>query len=64
MQTETSSQGSGLGLLIVDMLLKEMKLRREIDSTTHGTSIYIYPLPPEVSTKFKQVTSVALNSSL
>lgn len=52
MHTKTSnqvpSQGSGLGLLIVDMLLKEMKLRREIDSTTHGTSIYIYPLPPEV----------------
>lgn len=43
MEAQATSQGSGLGLLIVDMLLKEMNLTREIDSTPHGTTVYIFP---------------------
>lgn len=43
MEAHTTSQGSGLGLLIVDMLLKEMDLTREVDSTPHGTTVYISP---------------------
>lgn len=43
MEAHTTSQGSGLGLLIVDMLLKEMNLAREVDSTPHGTTVYISP---------------------
>lgn len=42
-EAHTTSQGSGLGLLIVDMLLKEMDLTREVDSTPHGTTVYISP---------------------
>lgn len=43
MEAHTTSQGSGLGLLIVDLLLKEMNLAREVDSTPHGTTVYISP---------------------
>jgi signal transduction histidine kinase len=43
MEAHATSQGSGLGLLIVDMLLKEMRLTREVDSTPHGTTVYISP---------------------
>jgi signal transduction histidine kinase len=42
-ETKATSQGSGLGLLIVDMLLKEMSLTREVNSTPHGTTVYISP---------------------
>lgn len=46
MEAHMTSQGSGLGLLIVDMLLKEMNLTREVDSTPHGTTVYISPQTP------------------
>lgn len=37
------ASGAGLGLLIVDMLLQEMGLRREIETSATGTSVYIIP---------------------
>lgn len=35
------ASGAGLGLLIVDMLLQEMGLRREIETSATGTRVYI-----------------------
>lgn len=39
----TPSKGAGLGLTIVDLMMKQMKLILEIDSSSEGTKIYIYP---------------------
>ncbi|GAA3400409.1 HAMP domain-containing sensor histidine kinase [Paenibacillus hodogayensis] len=38
-----TTKGAGLGLSVVDLLLKEMKLRRETESTEAGTRVYIVP---------------------
>ncbi|MBA9083904.1 signal transduction histidine kinase [Fontibacillus solani] len=43
LNAKSSAKGAGLGLLIVDMLLHEMGLTREIESSSSGTRIYIYP---------------------
>ncbi|HEY4392274.1 MAG TPA: HAMP domain-containing sensor histidine kinase [Paenibacillus sp.] len=40
---ETPSKGAGLGLTIVDLIMKQMKLVLDIDSSDTGTSLYIYP---------------------
>jgi signal transduction histidine kinase len=40
---DTPSKGAGLGLAIVDLLMKQMKLVLEIDTSDTGTRIYIYP---------------------
>ncbi|WMT41153.1 HAMP domain-containing sensor histidine kinase [Paenibacillus sp. D2_2] len=40
---ETPSKGAGLGLTIVDLIMKQMKLVLDIDTSETGTSIYIYP---------------------
>lgn len=43
LNAKSSAKGAGLGLLIVDMLLHEMGLTKEIESSDSGTRIYIYP---------------------
>ncbi|WP_019913975.1 sensor histidine kinase [Paenibacillus sp. HW567] len=43
----TDSKGAGLGLSIVDLLLKRMKLDWRVDSTRQGTSIVIVNLEQE-----------------
>lgn len=43
----TDSKGAGLGLSIVDLLLKRMKLDWRVDSTRQGTSIVILSLERE-----------------
>ncbi|MNN16471.1 Alginate biosynthesis sensor protein KinB [compost metagenome] len=44
MNAKSATKGAGLGLLIVDMLLREMGLTRETESSASGTRIYIYPI--------------------
>ncbi|MNW44607.1 Signal transduction histidine-protein kinase BaeS [compost metagenome] len=44
MNAASTSKGAGLGLLIVDMLLREMGLIRETESSDLGTRIYIFPI--------------------
>src|SRR5699024_7463909 len=39
MQENTSEKGEGIGLSIVDMMIKGMELDWQIDSTKHGTTI-------------------------
>ncbi|WP_223070042.1 HAMP domain-containing sensor histidine kinase [Paenibacillus caui] len=41
----SSSKGAGLGLAIVDLLLREMGLCREAASGPEGTTLWIYPKP-------------------
>ncbi|MBM7702156.1 sensor histidine kinase [Metabacillus iocasae] len=38
---ETNEKGAGVGLAVVDMMLKEMGLQWRIDSTDRGTTIFI-----------------------
>ncbi|MGG6313345.1 ATP-binding protein [Paenibacillus macerans] len=44
MQAVSAAAGSGLGLQIVDLLLREMGLVRAVESTDAGTKVYIYPV--------------------
>ncbi|WP_059048802.1 HAMP domain-containing sensor histidine kinase [Paenibacillus senegalimassiliensis] len=44
MEVESTSHGSGLGLQIVDLLLREMNLTRKTQTSPAGTAISIYPL--------------------
>lgn len=46
MNAESPSGGAGLGLQIVDLLLREMGLMRETESSSSGTHVYIYPGRP------------------
>lgn len=43
LEATSSASGAGLGLLIVDMLLQEMRLRRETETSKAGTRVYIIP---------------------
>ncbi|MNO18641.1 Sensor protein KdpD [compost metagenome] len=43
MESASAAVGAGLGLQIVDLLLREMGLTRDTVSTDEGTKIYIYP---------------------
>ncbi|GIP24554.1 HAMP domain-containing sensor histidine kinase [Paenibacillus sp. J22TS3] len=43
MLAESGTKGAGLGLAIVKLLLKEMSLKLDIDSTTEGTRMRIHP---------------------
>lgn len=43
MQADSSSGGAGLGLQIVDLLLREMGLVRDTESSGEGTKVYIFP---------------------
>jgi signal transduction histidine kinase len=45
MESTGSTKGAGLGLSVVDLLLKEMKLLREAESSSAGTRVYIVPIP-------------------
>jgi len=42
MQEESETRGTGLGLSIVDLLIREMGLRKRVDSSAQGVAIYIY----------------------
>lgn len=44
MEVVSTSHGSGLGLQIVDLLLREMNLARKTHTSPAGTAISIYPL--------------------
>ncbi|GGH35634.1 sensor histidine kinase [Paenibacillus segetis] len=44
MGSSSPAKGAGLGLPIVDLLLREMGLVRDTESSSEGTSIYIYPV--------------------
>lgn len=46
-EAQSARKGAGLGLAIVDLLLKEMGLVRETDTGPRGTCIWIYPGPGE-----------------
>src|SRR5690625_2565641 len=41
MKSESSEKGAGIGLSIVDMMVKGMNLELEIESSEHGTTIKI-----------------------
>jgi signal transduction histidine kinase len=43
MEADSNGKGAGIGLAIVDYLLHEMNLEWQMESSTAGTSIYIYP---------------------
>jgi signal transduction histidine kinase len=43
MQAVSSASGAGLGLQIVDLLLREMGLARDTVSADTGTKVYLYP---------------------
>ncbi|KOY17663.1 HAMP domain-containing sensor histidine kinase [Paenibacillus xylanivorans] len=42
MQHESETKGTGLGLSIVDLLVREMGLRKKVDSSEAGVRVYIY----------------------
>jgi signal transduction histidine kinase len=42
MQHESETKGTGLGLSIVDLLVREMGLRKKVDSSEAGVQVYIY----------------------
>ncbi|MHA7581033.1 HAMP domain-containing sensor histidine kinase [Paenibacillus vandeheii] len=42
MQHESETKGTGLGLSIVDLLVREMGLRKKVDSSETGVRVYIY----------------------
>ncbi|MNP29269.1 Alginate biosynthesis sensor protein KinB [compost metagenome] len=42
MQQEVGAKGTGLGLSIVDLLVREMGLRKKVDSSPEGVRIFIY----------------------
>lgn len=42
MQQEVGTKGTGLGLSIVDLLVREMGLRKKVDSSPEGVRIFIY----------------------
>ncbi|NUU76077.1 HAMP domain-containing sensor histidine kinase [Paenibacillus xylanilyticus] len=42
MQHEIGAKGTGLGLSIVDLLVREMGLRKKVDSSPEGVRIFIY----------------------
>ncbi|WP_339275788.1 HAMP domain-containing sensor histidine kinase [Paenibacillus sp. FSL W8-0426] len=42
MQKESETRGTGLGLSIVDLLIREMGLRKRVESSAQGVAIYIY----------------------
>lgn len=44
MRSTSPAKGAGLGLPIVDLLLQEMGLIRDTESSSEGTSICIYPV--------------------
>lgn len=44
LEAVSSASGAGLGLLIVDMLLQEMGLHRETETSQAGTRIFIAPI--------------------
>jgi hypothetical protein len=43
MESVSANGGAGLGLQIVDLLLREMGLTRATISSEAGTKVYIYP---------------------
>lgn len=43
MEVASQASGAGLGLQIVDLLLREMHLIRETESSSDGTRMYIFP---------------------
>lgn len=43
MGSSSPAKGAGLGLTIVDLLLREMGLMRDTESSSKGTTLYIYP---------------------
>ncbi|MNW60163.1 sensor protein RstB [compost metagenome] len=42
MQQDSGTKGTGLGLSIVDLLIREMGLRKRVDSSDTGVRTYIY----------------------
>lgn len=42
MQQDSDTKGTGLGLSIVDLLIREMGLRKRVDSSDTGVRTYIY----------------------
>ncbi|WKL04860.1 ATP-binding protein [Paenibacillus amylolyticus] len=42
MQPNSDTKGTGLGLSIVDLLIREMGLRKRVDSSETGVQTYIY----------------------
>ncbi|MNI73073.1 sensor protein RstB [compost metagenome] len=42
MLEDTGTKGTGLGLSIVDLLVREMGLRKKVDSSAQGVRIYLY----------------------
>ncbi|WP_340388711.1 HAMP domain-containing sensor histidine kinase [Paenibacillus sp. FSL E2-0151] len=42
MQQDSDTKGTGLGLSIVDLLIREMSLRKRVDSSDAGVQTYIY----------------------
>ncbi|ANS77319.1 histidine kinase [Paenibacillus yonginensis] len=49
MEADSTNKGAGLGLAIVDLLLKEMGLVRETESSSEGTTTWIYPRPGQLN---------------
>ncbi|PYI52021.1 sensor histidine kinase [Paenibacillus flagellatus] len=45
---ESAEKGAGLGLTIIALMLKEMNLRQEIESSAEGTTVAIRPKRPPV----------------
>ncbi|AWB42919.1 sensor histidine kinase [Paenibacillus sp. CAA11] len=45
MTADSPDKGAGLGLTIVELLLREQKLVKEVSSTSEGTCIRIFPEP-------------------
>lgn len=43
MKAHSRDKGAGIGLSIVSMMVKEMRLDLEISSSSEGTTIYLYP---------------------
>jgi signal transduction histidine kinase len=42
MQPDSGTKGTGLGLSIVDLLIREMGLRKRVDSSEAGVRTYLY----------------------
>lgn len=46
MNSDTTNRGAGLGLAIVDLLLRELKITKVVESSTEGTKILLYQASP------------------
>lgn len=46
MNSDTTNRGAGLGLAIVDLLLRELKVTKVVESSSEGTKILLYQASP------------------